>query len=307
MSNRIPLVSYIHIYEPGERISISRGFCGCSSHEVRHLLEPWKTGTGLNTDPTFFMSKPLYFRICLPGNLGNIKNTQTTMRCQKCGWPNKPGETSCIKCGTPLESPSNNSGFSDSSPIDLDLTQHSEAPKKTVLERHVRIDEPEPLPPTQDESNQPLHCPKCNYLLRPGATKCPNCQTDLSSKEPQVILNNNTGNSGYKGTVNVWTTDGAFAATPSFSLEPVKKAGDKNTPQTQDFEGESVSLNRDNVDPGNMAITSKTQAIIYRNGNEWVIEDKSDQKTTFVQVNKPMALHEGDTILLGNRLFVFHE
>lgn len=25
------------------------------------------------------------------------------MRCKNCGWPNKPNETVCVKCGSPLE------------------------------------------------------------------------------------------------------------------------------------------------------------------------------------------------------------
>ena len=24
------------------------------------------------------------------------------MRCKNCGWPNKPNETTCVKCHTPL-------------------------------------------------------------------------------------------------------------------------------------------------------------------------------------------------------------
>ncbi len=56
-----------------------------------------------------------------------------------------------------------------------------------------------------------------------------------------------------------------------------------------------------------MSITSRIQAVISRKDDRWFIEDKSEQKTTFVQANIPQPLKDGDIILLGNRLFVFHE
>ena len=66
-------------------------------------------------------------------------------------------------------------------------------------------------------------------------------------------------------------------------------------------------LNRDNTEQNNSSITSRQQAIVTRVDGHWYIEDRSEQKTTFVQAAKKVELHDGDIILLGNRLFEFHE
>lgn len=110
----------------------------------------------------------------------------------------------------------------------------------------------------------------------------------------------------FNGTVNVWT-EGGIGVTPSFILSPVKRNGERHDPEDVELEGDEVSLNRENTDPGNMSITSRVQAVITRKDDQWYIEDKSEQKTTFVQASSPQLLKDGDIILLGNRLFVFHE
>ena len=65
-------------------------------------------------------------------------------------------------------------------------------------------------------------------------------------------------------------------------------------------------LNRNNTEVNNPSITSRQQALITRVDGHWFIEDKSEQKTTFVQAAHKIELHDGDLILLGNRLFEFH-
>lgn len=47
--------------------------------------------------------------------------------------------------------------------------------------------------------------------------------------------------------------------------------------------------------------------MVSQENGHWYIEDASDQKTTFVQAARKTELHDGDIILLGNRLFEFHE
>lgn len=217
------------------------------------------------------------------------------MRCSNCGWPNRPDATCCSKCGKPLETETPN-------------VEGGAALKQTVNEGEVFGHEVE-------AASQPNICPKCSYPLRPGTDKCPNCGTLLSApkrptsgEETPRYVRRPTVLSAPKinGTVNVWT-EGAIGITPSFILSPVKRSGERHEPEKIELEGEEVQLNRDLIDPGNMSITSKVQAVIRRVDNQWVIEDKSEQKTTFVQVKEPHTLHEGDIILMGNRLFIFHE
>ncbi len=221
------------------------------------------------------------------------------MRCKNCGWPNRPEETNCSKYGVPLEA----------SPLP-------------------------PTPPTYHSSNQtvregdifggvaqPNICTKCGYPLRPGLQRCPNCNCDIvfedgnhnntpqtynSSQARQIRRPTVVGAPNIHGTINVWT-EGAIGITPSFILSPVKRNGERKQPDDIEMEGEEVILNRYNTDPGNLSITSRAQAIITRKDEKWYIEDRSEQKTTFVQASTPQELHNGDIILLGNRLFVFHE
>jgi hypothetical protein len=67
-----------------------------------------------------------------------------------------------------------------------------------------------------------------------------------------------------------------------------------------------VNVNRQDLDQNNFTITSKTQAsFIFRDGRWWLL-DRSDLKTTFVQVREAVELKEGDIIQMGDRKFIFH-
>lgn len=220
------------------------------------------------------------------------------MRCKNCGWPNRPEETICSKCGTPLEANS-------ATPVHHEVSPSNQ----TVREGDIF-----------GGASQPNICTKCGYPLRPGLQKCPNCNSDLAgeswnanvvAQQPQghtrpVRRPTVVGAPNIHGTVNVWT-EGSIGLIPSFILSPVKRNGERRQPDDIELEGENVVLNRDNTDPGNLSITSRTQAIITRKDDKWFIEDRSEQKTTFVQASSPHELHDGDILLLGNRLFIFHE
>jgi len=65
------------------------------------------------------------------------------------------------------------------------------------------------------------------------------------------------------------------------------------------------NLNRDKLDPGNMTITSSSQAIVQQRGGKWLIRDTSSMQTTFVKVQGEMELRDGDIILMGNKIFKF--
>ena len=245
------------------------------------------------------------------------------MRCRNCGWPNKPNETNCVKCGTPLTS-------EDDSEMPMGNTSNSSSNgvlNETVMEKDVfgsrnssqygtssqeTVDEPE-------NGNKP--CPKCGYPLRPGTEKCPNCKFQISgssqssySPDLEPKKKNNTarrptrmdmGAGSYRGTVNPYMMN--MDLEPSFVLKPIKRSNERHDLDELEFEGKSVSLSRDNTEANNASITSKEQAVITNVDGHWYIEDKSEQKTTFVQAANRIELNDGDLILLGNRLFEFHE
>lgn len=242
------------------------------------------------------------------------------MRCKHCGWPNKPGETNCVKCQAPLCAEDDASVTSASyNNDDSDGVRSCSPLKKTVREDVVfgngigssaRDSQVEMLDDV---------CPKCGYLIREGVTKCPNCGTLLSAEgamarsEQDAPLrrrptrrNSTAGSDGsMKKTVNPYVTN--VDLPPMFVLKPLKRANEHHELDELEYEGEMTVLNRGNTEGNNMSITSREQAVITRSGGRWLIEDRSEQRTTFVQVSRPQELHDGDIILLGNRLFEFHE
>ncbi len=67
-----------------------------------------------------------------------------------------------------------------------------------------------------------------------------------------------------------------------------------------------VNVNRQSLDENNSTITSRLQASFIFNDNKWWLMDRSDLKTTFIQVNEPVELRDGDIVLMGDRRFIFY-
>ena len=245
------------------------------------------------------------------------------MRCKNCGWPNKPNETTCVKCHASLISDDDADMVYDN----VSDTRSGENLKETVREDAVfgvqsafrSLDSEKSASIEPEEATKP--CPKCGYPLRPGTEKCPNCKFQISgashsaySSEPEPKKTGkearrptrlNSDNSNLRGTINPYMM--SMDLEPSFVLKPIKRANERHELDELEFEGKSVLLNRDNTEANNASITSREQATITNEEGHWYIEDKSQLKTTFVQAANRIELHDGDIILLGNRLFEFHE
>lgn len=248
------------------------------------------------------------------------------MRCKNCGWPNKPNVTTCVKCNSPLISDDADAGYS-AQPQPQQAA--ASAPlNKTVLEEDVFGGNNRQGGQTggyQANVQQPetSTCPKCGYPVRAGSDKCPNCKFQLNghggyapqeeyrrpdpvqetSRRPTRMASADGSQPKFRGTINPYMMN--LAAEPTFVLKPLKRMEERHDFDEQEYEGKEVVLNRDNTEPGNPSITSRQQAVITNVDGHWYIEDKSDQKTTFVQAAQKLELHDGDIILLGNRLFEF--
>ena len=261
------------------------------------------------------------------------------MRCKNCGWPNRPGESFCAKCGSPLDAePQVNNETTNVADSQSDFgNSDGNGLKKTVMESQVfgpSVERPVEQPVQEVPTVSETVCPKCGYPMRSDAVKCPNCNYSANSsyaqdqnrpvnggiprrptrmaedpiseehsalKQPRKA----TGKGEYKGTVNPYMMN--IQEEPSFILEPIQRMNERKTIEPVEFEGSEVTLNRDNTEPGNPTISSKEQSVIVNSDGRWYIEDLSDQKTTFVQAGHKIELHDGDIILLGNRLFKFTE
>lgn len=253
------------------------------------------------------------------------------MRCKNCGWPNKPSEPRCTKCGSPLSSNDDDFDIVEGGPVNEPIGPLN----KTVLEEDIFRQNtksnsvPNPFGQTRVENAESMtQCPKCGYPLRPGVDKCPNCKFQISSSgrydqpvpdrrenpydvqhEPARratrMASDSTQKPNFRGTINPYMMN--LEIEPSFILKPLKRMEERHDFGEQEYEGKEVVLNRDNTEPNNPSITSRQQAVITNQDGRWYIEDKSDQKTTFVQAAKKIELHNGDIILLGNRLFEFRK
>ncbi|MBR1787757.1 MAG: zinc ribbon domain-containing protein [Bacteroidaceae bacterium] len=264
------------------------------------------------------------------------------MRCKNCGWPNKPNERTCVKCHTPLDA--DESGYSAQGAGYTPQNQGGDAHlNKTVMESEVfgtpgAGATPAPyaatVPEQSDNTGGTSPCPKCGYPVRQGMAKCPNCNfsqngygqesSSYSARPAQTQpepapaasrqsgasrqptrMNGGPGDRPLRGTVNPYMMN--VEVEPTFILRPIKRMNERHDLDEMEYEGKSVTLNRDNTEANNPSITSREQAVITREGESWFIEDHSEQRTTFVQAAKRIELHDGDIILLGNRMFEFHE
>lgn len=219
------------------------------------------------------------------------------MRCQFCGWENPDSKTTCEKCNQPLQVADNlgkstvrENGAAGSGADRPTQMNDSFNPKATVREDNARAGSGAEV------------CPNCGYQLE-GESVCPVCGT---SREEASVHKAGEG-SEFKKTVrpnhnhrfnNETETPGT-----AFSLVKISDSGEASVSIA--FNAEDVELNRENTDPANQTITSQIQAVVRKEGNKWLIEDKSEYRSTFVQASRPTELRDGDTILLGDQLFRF--
>lgn len=67
-----------------------------------------------------------------------------------------------------------------------------------------------------------------------------------------------------------------------------------------------LNITRSLVDEGDSTISSGIHATIYKEGNEWKIENKASNKAVFVQVNDTTNIKDGDIIMMGgDKFYVF--
>lgn len=216
------------------------------------------------------------------------------MRCNNCGWENPDGAQRCEKCNSPLGG------------------GNVYEPKAEELRDNVKSTVREVQEPIEIQSKDNV-CPDCGFPIREGSTRCPNCgkvfiapassSSSSPAGTPYVAPAAVAGFAAkYDATVNPWSNP---MAGKSFKLQPVAWDNEPGELPAMTYTGAVVGLNRENTDPTNNSITSKTEAEVINENGKWFIEDKSTQQSTFVHAGRKIELADGDVIILGNRRFVF--
>lgn len=252
------------------------------------------------------------------------------MRCKNCGWPNEDNVTRCIKCNSPLtgsfignnNQSVNTGGDSLDNPANLKATLRDSSGGNS---NNISSDN------SSNDNNNGAggFCPRCGYPVSAGMDVCPSCNTPLSNGN-----NNNNGNNGGQygnpfgnhggvrgnnnhggqfqsgnrnvgGTINPWSRPQGNDGFCQLKRIPWQNENVNYDPIS--YSGNEIILNRANTDPNNNSITSKEQAVIVRDGDDWYLEDRSAQQTTLIRAGRPIKLEDGDIIVMGNRMFEFHK
>lgn len=175
-----------------------------------------------------------------------------------------------------------------------------------------------------------IRCHKCGYSNQLNAKLCVKCRSGLLKEEAAVPVSATPDLSSLnKKTVVISASEEApwdqAAAIPvqrnriAGGVQTVRRvipdhrscylvalsADEEKELRKIDLQGESISLDRAVLDPGNTSISRNGHASIYQKDGSWYLENMTALKTTFIQVNQPLKLTDGDVVLLGDSLFKF--
>lgn len=204
--------------------------------------------------------------------------------CPRCDYPLRPGMEECPNCR-------------------YRVVPAPQPPREAVPQRPAQAPASPQVAAPQPGRVAPHRPTTVGFPDAPKAPAAPPAGTPAPGSSPSAAVAPDAP--AYRGTVNVYTA-AATDTTPKFSLTPVQKVNEPEAPASLSFQGQEAILNRANTDPENLSITSRQQASISRRDGKWVISDLSDQQTTFIHPANGHELRDGDMILLGNRLFIFH-
>ena len=222
------------------------------------------------------------------------------MKCHFCNWDNPEGRTKCEKCDHELlpDATEPSSHVHERPTTRKPADSPASNLKRTINENEFRRQRERMNETVSEGENM---CPKCHLELEDG--ECPSCgymknqNDDKQNSENKMNGNKNKETQRWDPKADV--VKGRFVLTPLSGKTREPESG------PMPFAGNEIELNRENTDPDNSTITSKTQAIVTYDNGKWAISDESELCSTFVQAARKIELENGDLILLGNQLYRF--
>lgn len=262
-----------------------------------------------------------------------------SLKCKHCGYQNAIGTLRCSKCNADLtgsmgRSQEDSKNNEDKKNHHLDTDRDDKDAK--LVDRETLRDEDFSVLRKGKDNHAAGCCPHCNFKLRvdedyefcPSCGKsikgdmgttpkaqggdswvCPKCGNNMP-KDYEFCPKCGQPKSGQaSNTVN------PYAFLPKIALRPIDggpamgMTGTKDDNNTSGASAFKFLLNRGNVSPGDLSLSSKDHAhIVMRqgpDGKKWHIEDHSSNGCTFVAAKRPIELQDGDIIVLGNSRYEF--
>ncbi len=258
-------------------------------------------------------------------------------RCQECGYSNEPGASVCKKCGSALQdaagtpSPSHHLPQGSAGGTPTMIGGASAAPPAdngggrvshpTVVGNRSNMpawDDNTTTPPTPSAptaasaaTGNVAKCPSCGfYPLRnevSAASPCPNCGNTggASASQPSQPAEQPAASHQMQKAAGANKTIRLGDLTPAEEEKPEFKLVDERSQNAKEFTGAEVSVNRDNLDAGNMSISGQEHAKFVFEDGKWYLSDQSSNGATFIQVKGKVELEEDAKILIGNKIYTF--
>ena len=263
-----------------------------------------------------------------------------SVKCKNCGYENALGTIKCEKCNAVLTGSmgrhhenSKNNVNKKNHHLDTDRAEDEDA---QMDGRETLRDQEFSDLRKGKEKHDTAHCPHCKFELREDEDYefCPNCGKSIKDdkrtlpkeQEKDSWVCSNCGKilpqdyafcpqCGQPKSGKASDTVNPYAFLPKIALRPIDGGpaiGMTGTIDTSNTDGVGTFkflLNRGNVSPGDLSLSSKDHAhIVMRQGtgtNQWHIEDHSSNGCTFVAAKRPIDLQDGDIIVLGNSRYEF--
>ncbi len=210
------------------------------------------------------------------------------MRCSECGYMNEEAAAVCIKCGTKLKATNPSVEDKQKAPP---ITPKSEG-AKTMRGK-----------PADDAAwDQPMG----NAHKADSAIRCPSCGFYPLRSMP--VAGNGCPNCGYEGGSMAEAEEGTARTVKLGEMKigensPMIRLKDESSGKIIELSGREIPLNRQILEPGNASISGSSHAILSWEDGKLLIEDKSSNGATFVQVKGRMEIAKGDRIVLGNKIY----
>jgi hypothetical protein len=136
-----------------------------------------------------------------------------------------------------------------------------------------------------------VKCDKCGAEVSIDFTFCPKCGERIHLPTIRAIRHK--------------PTPAPEPPKPKCHLTLIPEEEEQMEPVTNDYEGASVILTRENTEANNRTITSKEQAELICEDGKWFLLNKSELGSTYLEANRKLELQQGDVIVMGDRRFKF--